>query len=99
MVAATGEPWHCRGRESDMPRTAATLALPCHKGRDQPMCDRPHLTPVVEDTCRGLSITPEQLRRELREGGELADMESGNLSAYALHLTAETLAIMRYPSR
>ncbi len=27
-----GEPWHCRACEPDVPLTATTLTLPCHKG-------------------------------------------------------------------
>jgi hypothetical protein len=90
------EPWHCRACEPDMPLAAATLALPCHKVQHQPVRDPARVKRMVEDACRGLSITPEQLRRELKIGGDLADLESGALTKHGLRLTAETLALMRY---
>jgi hypothetical protein len=47
--------------------------------------------------CRGLMITPEQLRQELEAGGDIPDLASGRLTPKALRLTAKTLALMRYP--
>jgi hypothetical protein len=94
-----GEPWHCRACEpmnDDAACRATTLTLPCHKGRDQPTRDPARVKRMVEDVCRGLSITPEQLWRELEEGAHLSDLASGALNKNGLRLTAETLALMHY---
>jgi hypothetical protein len=45
--------------------------------------------------CKGLTISPEELRAELEEGGDLPDVESGALSPQALRQTAITLDLMR----
>jgi hypothetical protein len=50
---------------------------------------------MLEIACEGLSITPEQLRRELEEGGDVPDLVSGALTLQALRLTARTVALMR----
>ncbi len=42
-------------------------------------------------------ITPEQLRQELEESGDIPDLACGALTPEALKLTAKTLALMRYP--
>jgi hypothetical protein len=52
---------------------------------------------MLEIACEGLSLTPEQLRAELTEGGDIPDLQSGALTPQALRLTARTLALMRYP--
>ena len=88
------------------------VSLPCPEGHDDRRCKDNHTeiqtsfdasadstARLIKTACQDLTITPEQLRRELTEGGDMPDLESGNLSAHALHLTAETLAIMRYPYR
>ncbi len=49
-----------------------------------------------ENACQGLSITPEQLRWELEENGDIANLVSGALRPAALRLIAETLDTMRY---
>jgi hypothetical protein len=46
---------------------------------------------------QGLSFTPEQLRQELKERTDLPHLISGALSLKALRLTANALALMRYP--
>jgi hypothetical protein len=75
---------------------ATTLTLPCHKAQHQPMRDPGCLKGMVEDACQGLSITPDQLWRELKEGADLSDLASGALTKHGLHLAAETLALMHY---
>jgi hypothetical protein len=52
---------------------------------------------LITSACKGLSITPEQLRSELTEGGDMPDLVSGALTPQVLRLTARTLALMRYP--
>jgi hypothetical protein len=52
---------------------------------------------TLEVACEGLNITPEQLRQELDEGGDLPDLVSGALTPKALQLMAKRLALMRYP--
>jgi len=53
------------------------------------------VTRLIEDATEGLSITPEQLAAELAD--DMDDIRSGALTPEALRLTAETLAVMRYP--
>ena len=53
----------------------------------------PGLRTRSENACQGLSITPEQLRRELKENGDIPDLVSGALTPKALRLTAKTLAL------
>jgi hypothetical protein len=80
-----------------MPVTASTLTLgPCHKAQAEPV--RPHtgLERMTEIACEGLTITPDQLRAEPTEGGDIPDLVSGALTSKALRLTARTLALMRY---
>jgi hypothetical protein len=43
-----------------------------------------------------LSLTPEQLRQELTEGGDIPALASAEVTPQALRLTARTLALMRY---
>jgi hypothetical protein len=40
-------------------------------------------------------ITPEELRQELQEGGDIPDPVSGALTSKAVRLMAKTLALMR----
>jgi hypothetical protein len=54
---------------------------------------------MMHQVCEDLSITAEQLRMELKEGGDLLDLQSGALAPQALRLTAKTLALMRYAAR
>jgi hypothetical protein len=51
---------------------------------------------MLKIACAGLSLTPEQLRQELEEGGDLPDLQSGVLTPHGLRLIAETLALMKY---
>ena len=51
---------------------------------------------LIYDACNDLFITPDQLRAELEEGGDIRDLESGELSARGLRIVAETLNTMRY---
>ncbi len=46
---------------------------------------------MLEIACEGLSLTPEQLRQELEENGDIPDLVSGELTPAALKLIAETL--------
>ncbi len=72
-----GEAWHCRACEPDMPLTATTLTLPCHKVKAWPARADARLRTLLEAACQGLTITPEQLRQELEAGGDLPDLQSG----------------------
>jgi hypothetical protein len=73
------------------------LPPPCHKVELRPVAVHADLRTLFEDACQGVSITPEQLRRELEENGDIPDLISGALTPKALWLTAQTLALMRYP--
>jgi hypothetical protein len=53
---------------------------------------------MLEVACKGLAITPEQLRQELEQGGDIPDLQSGALTLQVLRLTARTLALMPYPN-
>jgi hypothetical protein len=44
--------------------------------------------------CEDLAITGDQLFAELKEGGDITDVQSGALTPKALRLTAETLVLM-----
>jgi hypothetical protein len=79
-----GESWRCRPCEPDLPLTATTLTLPCHKQQVPPV--RPHtgLDRMLEVACEGLTITPEQLCQELEAGGDLADLTSRVLTPQRL---------------
>ncbi len=66
-----GEPWHCRICEPDVPLTATTLTLPYHNVELRPVAAHAGLRTLFENSCQGLSITPEQLRQELKD-----DLES-----------------------
>ncbi len=57
-----GEPWHCRACQPDMPLTATTLTLPCHKERVAAIGSAADLERMLKVACEGLSITPEQFR-------------------------------------
>ncbi len=92
-----GQAWHCRACEPDIPSTATTLTLPCHKVELRPVAARAELRTVFENACQGLSITPEQLRQELEAAADIPDVVSGTLTPKALKVTAKTLALMRYP--
>jgi hypothetical protein len=58
---------------------------------------RAGLRTLFENACQGMMITPEHLRQELEEGGDIPDLVSGVLTPTALRLTAKTLALMHYP--
>ncbi len=75
---------------------ATTLTLPCHKVELHPVGAHAGLRTMFENACEGLTITPEQLRQELEEGGDLPDLVSGALTSAVLRLTVETLDTMRY---
>ncbi len=87
-----GRAWHCRACEPDMPLTATTLTLPCHKVELRPEAAHAGLRALFEHTCQGLNITPEQLHTEPEAGGDLPDLVSGAPTAHGLRLIAETLA-------
>ncbi|MDQ4146388.1 MAG: hypothetical protein M3120_01625 [Pseudomonadota bacterium] len=91
-----GEPWHCRACEPDMPLTATTLTLPCHKEQAQPVAAHAGADHMIETVCEDLNITPEHLFQELEAHGDLPDLISGALTPKALRLTTKTLALMRY---
>jgi hypothetical protein len=90
-----GEPWHCRHCEPDMPLTATSLTLACHKPRSTHVHAREGLRKTLEAACEGLDITPDQLCAEL----DLADLESGVITPNALRLTARPLNLMRHEER
>ena len=90
-----GEAWYCRACKPDMPLGATTLTLPCHKVQTRPVRDRACLRRMVELACGRLTITPEQLWKELEANGDLADLESGAVSVKARRQVAVTLATMR----
>jgi hypothetical protein len=94
-----GEPCHCRSCEPDLPLTATTLTLPCHKVELRPVAAHAGLCTMVQAACQGLTITPEQLGHELEENGDIPDLVSGTLTPKALRLTAETLNTMKYAGR
>ena len=79
-----------------MPLTATTLILPCHKVELRRVAAPADLRAMIEAACQGLSITPERLRRELEENGDIPDVVSGALTSAALRSTAETLNNMKY---
>jgi hypothetical protein len=79
-----------------MPLSATTLTLPCHKVELRPVAAHAGLCTLFESACRGLSITPEQLRWELEENGDIANLVSGALRPAASRLIAETLDTMQY---
>jgi hypothetical protein len=78
-----------------MPLMATTLRYPCHKEQVPRVGFLAGVERMLEIACEGLSITPEQLRRELEEGGDVPDLVSGALTLQALRLTARTVALMR----
>ncbi len=69
------------------------MTLPSHKAELRPVAAHTRLRIELENACRGLSITPEQLRQELEAGGDLPDLVFGTLTPKALRLTARTLAL------
>ncbi|MDQ4148029.1 MAG: hypothetical protein M3120_10210 [Pseudomonadota bacterium] len=79
-----------------MPLTATTFTLPCHKEQVRPIGFYDGLECIIQNACQGLSITPEQLRRELEENGDIPDLVSGELRPAALRSTAETLSTVQY---
>jgi hypothetical protein len=70
-----GEPWRCRVCEPDMPLQATSITLPCHEARHEPVRNAARQRTMVEVARRRLSITPKQLWRELKQAGDLADVE------------------------
>ncbi len=52
---------------------------PCHKVELRPVAAHADLHTVFEAACEGLSITPEQLRQELIESGDIPDLTGGAL--------------------
>jgi hypothetical protein len=79
-----------------MPREATTLTLSGHKVELRPVAAHAGLRAMIEAACQGLSITPERLRRELEENGDIANLVSGALQPAVLRLVAETLNTMQY---
>jgi hypothetical protein len=79
----------------DAPLTATTLTLSCHKEQAQPIAADAGLHTLFENACRGLSITPEQLRQEVEADGDIPDLVPGKLTPKALRLMAKTLVLMR----
>jgi hypothetical protein len=92
------------GRYLEIAReTAAHTAGGIQQRAGTAYCERSELSEksaelehMIKAVCRNLSITPEQLRQELEEGGDLQDLLSGALTSQGLRLTAETLARTRY---
>jgi cytochrome P450 len=62
-----------------MPLAATTLILPCYKVELRPVAAHATLRTLIENTCQGLSITPEQLQQELETSGDLPDLVLGEL--------------------
>ena len=79
-----------------MPLRATTLTLPFHKVELRAAAAHAGLRTLFDNACQGLCITPEQVRQELEEGGDLSDLACGTLTPKALRLMATTLALMRY---
>src|SRR5215218_7844540 len=46
-----GQAWHCRGCEADMPLTATTLTLPCHKEQAPPVGSLAGFECMLEMAC------------------------------------------------
>ncbi len=92
----SGQFWHCRACEPDVPLTATTLTLPCHKERVTPVGSHNGLARMIKTACEGLNIMPQQLHQGLDAGGDIPDLVSGTFTPEALWLTAMTLALMRY---
>ena len=65
--------------EPNIPLTATPLTLPCHKVELRPVAAHADLHTLFEAACEGLSITPEQLRQELIESGDIPDLTAGAL--------------------
>jgi hypothetical protein len=93
MVADTWTSLALRACKPDMPLTATTLTLLCHKERVTPVSSQIGLERLSETACEGLNITPEQLLQELEVGGDLQDLASGALTSRGLRLAAETLTL------
>lgn len=92
-----GKPWQCRSCEPDMPLEATTLTLPCHRVQTRLARDPARLRRFVEVACHRLTITPEELWKELEASGDLADLELGAVSVKALRQVAMTLEAMPTP--
>jgi hypothetical protein len=76
-----------------MPATATTLTLPCHQPPPPPLVrTHAHLDPLLEYACKGVAITPGQLRQAL-EDTDLPALASGERTLKALRLTAWTLVL------
>jgi len=54
---------------------------------------------LIKAACQGLSVTPDQLRDELTDGGDMPNVESGALSTETLRQVAEALSLTRYPQK
>jgi hypothetical protein len=79
-----------------MPLTATTLTLSCHQPPQPPLVPtHVPLDPLLEYACKGLAITPEQLRQAL-EDTDLPALASGELTLKALRLTAWTLVLAHH---
>jgi hypothetical protein len=79
-----------------MPLTATTLTLPCHQPPQPPLVQtHTQLGPLLECARKGLAITPEQLRQELKDT-DLQALASGELTLKVLRLTAWTLALAHH---
>ncbi len=72
---------------------ATTLTLPCHKEQASFVGPFIGIKRMFTTACEGLNITPEQLRQELEDNGDIPDLVSGALTPKALRLTARTLAL------
>ncbi len=69
---------------------ATTLTLSCDKTATRPVRAHTPLDTVLATACHGLSISAEELRRELED--DLDAIGSSELNAHGLRLVAETLS-------
>jgi hypothetical protein len=80
-----------------MPLVATTLTLSYHEAQVPLVSSLADLDRMLELACEGLSLTPDQLHQELEAGGDMPALASGELAPQAIRLTAEALAVLRYP--
>jgi hypothetical protein len=66
-----GGTWHCRAGELDMPPTATTLTLPCHKAQARQVPPRARSRARRQTAGLGLGLLPDALDTE-REAGATA---------------------------
>jgi hypothetical protein len=96
MLFAMGPLPRCRASGTGTSRLRIQTSS-WHKEQAPPADSYDGLERILEIVCEGLSLTPEELRAELTESGDLPDLVSGALTTKASRQTAKTLVLMRYP--